>query len=171
MKDEFSIIVDENDKIVGYKKRDDITSKDIYRVTALWIINSKNEILLTHRSETKKNDPDKWQPAVAGTVENNESYLENIIKETKEEIGLTITEQDIIPLEKVLIEGKWNFFLQRYLLRKDIELTSLKMEDGDVKGIQWMRFEEIDKILDTNPEYFVSSFPKIIKILKEYVKK
>lgn len=35
------IIVDENDKIIGYKDRELINSDDIYRVSGLWIKNSE----------------------------------------------------------------------------------------------------------------------------------
>jgi hypothetical protein len=40
MKD-IQTIVDENDEIISHKHRHEITSEDIYRVSALWIENSK----------------------------------------------------------------------------------------------------------------------------------
>lgn len=82
------IIVDENDTIIGHKNRDSMEDGDMYRVSALWIQNSKGDILLAQRSFDKRNDPGKWGPAVAGTVEEGETYESNIIKEAEEEIGL-----------------------------------------------------------------------------------
>src|SRR5579872_5614362 len=97
-------IVDENDVVIDYKHRLDITNKDIYRVSALSIINSHHETLMTQRVLTKKHNPGQWQAAVAGTVEKGESYLENIIKETQEEIGLNISKLDFKPLKKFLVK-------------------------------------------------------------------
>jgi len=50
-------IVDEKDKIIGYKDRKEIQKEDIYRVSALWITNSKDEILLAQRAFSKSHDP------------------------------------------------------------------------------------------------------------------
>ncbi|GAF94063.1 unnamed protein product, partial [marine sediment metagenome] len=78
------IIVDDNDKIIGYKERDTLKREDIYRVSALWITNSHGEILLARRHHTKSHRPRKWGPAVAGTVDAGETYEDNIIKEAEE---------------------------------------------------------------------------------------
>ena len=83
-----TIIVNENDEIIGYKGKGTLEKSDIYRVSALWIQNSKGDILLAQRKLTKKHSPGKWGPAVAGTNDEGESYESNIIKETEEEIGL-----------------------------------------------------------------------------------
>ena len=57
------IIVDENDNIIGHKKRGTLDKKDIYRVSALWIQNPKGDILLAQRKFTKKHHPGRWGPA------------------------------------------------------------------------------------------------------------
>jgi isopentenyldiphosphate isomerase len=63
-----AIIVDENEKVIGAKERDQILPTDIQQITGLWLTNSKGEVLLAQRQITKKNDPGKWGPAAAGTV-------------------------------------------------------------------------------------------------------
>jgi isopentenyldiphosphate isomerase len=50
-------IVNLDDEIIGYKERSEITLQDIYRVSALWIENSKGEILLAQRGFMKKHNP------------------------------------------------------------------------------------------------------------------
>jgi len=83
------IIVDENDNPIGLKERGTLDyDKDIYRVSALWITNSKGQILIARRALTKKQNPGKWGPGVAGTIDEGETYDSNIIKEAKEELGL-----------------------------------------------------------------------------------
>ena len=82
-------IVNTNDKVIGLKERKNLDYKNnIYRSSALWIINSKGKSLLAQRALTKKHHPGKWRPAVSGTIEKNETYDSNIIKESEEELGL-----------------------------------------------------------------------------------
>ncbi len=46
------IVVDENDNVIGSKSRDEIDySKDIYRVSCLWVTNPKGEVLLAQRRQ------------------------------------------------------------------------------------------------------------------------
>lgn len=87
-------IVNEQDEIIGYKDRDLRDPKEITRVSGLWVTDTAEKILLAQRSWKKKSDPGRWGPAVAGTVEEGETYESNIIKEAREEIGLT----NIVPI-------------------------------------------------------------------------
>jgi isopentenyldiphosphate isomerase len=111
------IIVNDQDQIIGYKERGTIAQEDIYRVSALWVTNSHGDILLAQRAFTKSHDPGKWGPAVAGTLDEGETYERNIIKETEEEIGL----KNIVPIlgPKVRERGKHNYFDQWYTLITD----------------------------------------------------
>ncbi len=43
-------IVNEEDQLIGYKDRAAVQSNDIYRVSAVWITDSKGDILLAQRS-------------------------------------------------------------------------------------------------------------------------
>ena len=80
-------IVNEEDEIIKIIDSTERMKGDIGRVSALWITNEKGEILLAQRSFTKKRDPGVWDPAVAGTVEEGETYEQNIIKEAEEELS------------------------------------------------------------------------------------
>ena len=87
-------VVNQQDEIIGYKEKSLITTDDIYRVSALWITDTTGRILLAKRAFTKSRHPGLWGPAVAGTVEEGETYESNIIKEAEEEIGL----KNILPI-------------------------------------------------------------------------
>jgi isopentenyl-diphosphate delta-isomerase len=153
-------VVDENDEVIGYKLRYDITTNDIYRVAALWIVNSKGNILLTKRVATKTHDPDKWQPAVAGTVEKDESYLENVIKETKEEIGVDVNENELVPWPKHLRRNTpWNYFAQMFTYKTDKKISEFIPKKYEVAGIKWFSPDDIEKLLKESPDFFVKSFP------------
>jgi isopentenyldiphosphate isomerase len=149
------IIVDDKDNIIGIKERESITKMDIYRVSVLWIVNSKDEILLARRSLNKTNSPGKWGPAVAGTVEESETYDSNIIKETEEEIGL----KNIKPQKglKIKMATKYNYFCQWYFIKIDRNLDEFKLQEDEVEEIKWFSKEELLREMEEDQDEFIQS--------------
>jgi isopentenyldiphosphate isomerase len=106
-------VVDGNDEYIGDKERSELDfQKDIYRVAALWLTNSANEVLIAQRKFSKDRDPGLWGPAVAGTVEPGETYETNIYKEAEEEIGLSGLVFTLGP--KLRVKTPRNYFCQWY---------------------------------------------------------
>ena len=89
-------IVNEQDEVIEYKKREEATHEDIRRIIALYVFNEKGKTLIAKRHSTKIIDPNKWGPAVAGTVDEGYDYDSTVLKEAEEEIGL----KDIKPIKE-----------------------------------------------------------------------
>ena len=154
------IIVDKKDRPIGIKDRNDVDyEKDIYRVSALWITNSRGEILLARRAFTKKQNPGRWGPAVAGTLEDGETYDGNIIKETEEELGL----KNINPerAAKKLISGKYRFFVQWFHLKTDKIAADFKYDKKEVAEIRWFTKKEIINIVNKKPNDIIEEEMKM----------
>ena len=145
-----TIIVDENDNIICHKQRKDMVPKDIFRVSALCLQNSKGEILLARRAYIKKYGPGQWDPAVAGTNDKGETYQSNMIKEAEEEIGLT--NYDFKKSNKIRFKGKFNCFCQWYYAVIDRDVNEFVLRKEEVEEISWVTKEELLKILKTEPE-------------------
>lgn len=154
------IVVDEEDNIIGYKERDTLDKKDIYRVSALWITNSQNEILLARRHHSKSHHPGKWGPAVTGTVEEGESYEENIIKETEEEIGLKNIKPKLGPKTKT--DNEYHYFVQWYVLNVDKNISEFKIAKNEVEEIKWFTPKELKEQIDKHPKEFTPSIENIL---------
>jgi isopentenyl-diphosphate Delta-isomerase len=160
------IVVDDNDLIINYKPREIVDKENLrYRVSALWIENSKGEILLAKRAYTKTHNPGKWGPAVSGTVEKGESYENNIIKECEEELGL----KDIkLKVEKKFKrEGKYNYFGQWFSTIIDKALEDFKIQTEEVEEIKWFSKKELEKQIKNNSEDFINSFKEMWKYFSE----
>ena len=137
------ITIDENDNQISVVPRSE-HDEHIYRVSALSITNSKGEILLAQRAFTKKHHPGKWGPAVAGTVEEGETYLSNILKETAEEIGISITEEDIELGPKTdTLDKKYKHFTQWFYYVTDLDVENFDCQKDEVEDIRWFTPEEI----------------------------
>lgn len=161
------IVVNKKDEFVCHKERDDRNKTDIIRVSGLLLINPKNETLIAQRALSKVHDPGKWGTAVAGTVEEGETYISNIIKEAEEEIGLKISEKDLISGDYGYVETSHKYFRQLFYIRTDLPISSFKIDQNEVAEIRWVPISELLKLSKEKPKDFIASFPKIIGILSK----
>ncbi len=159
------IIVDQSDKEIGVKDITETTTEDIYRVSALWITNSQGEVLLARRHRNKKKHPNMWGPAVAGTVEQGESYEQNIIKETKEEIGLEDVAFVIGP--KTETTGEFHHFTQWFTLQIDKEAKDFVIQEDEVEEVQWFKVGELKKKMQESSEKFLPTLPEYVKLFHD----
>jgi len=155
------IIVDNSDTIIGHKERGTVTASDTYRVAALWITNARGDILLAQRKFTKKHDPGKWGPAVAGTVDEGETYDSNIVKEAEEEIGLLNITPDKGP--KYYVTGEYNYFCQCYTLTIDTPADMLSIKEDEVEQIKWLTRDQLEKALANHPDEYLKGLSRLLE--------
>lgn len=155
-------VVDENDEVIELKERSEIRSEDIYRVSGLWITNSKDEVLLAQRSFDRKHDPGKWGPGVAGTVEAGESYVQNMIKEVEEELGLKDIKIEIGP--KYRNQGEHNYFVQWFIAEIDKNADELEIQEEEVEKLRWISKSDLLNEFKNQPENFIGSAKNWIEL-------
>jgi isopentenyl-diphosphate Delta-isomerase len=156
--------VDEKDEIMGYKTLEEIDKEDLtYRVSALWLTNSKGEILLAKRALTKSHHPGMWGPAAAGTVEKGETYEENIIKEAEEELGLKNINPKKGPITKS--KSKYKHFTHWFFYEIDKEVKEFKIQKEEVAEVKWFSLEEIKNLLENNTKECIPSLINSFEIL------
>src|SRR3989344_1519490 len=151
------IIVDENDNAVGVKERGELIPGDLYRVSSLWLTNSQGEILLAKRALTKKKDPGKWGPAVAGTVDEGETYDDNIVKETFEELGVRVSMRDLRCGPKIKIEPKTDnsYFGQWHFYTIDKTASAFLIPPEEISEVRWFTETELRNQLENHPEKYL----------------
>lgn len=156
-------IVNENDEIIGQKRRSDIDhGYDIFRSASLWITNSKGEVLLAQRKFTKKIDPGKWSEAVGGTVEGDDSYETTIAREAEEELGLKNIQIQIGP--KILFERPCRAFAQFYTATIDKEIDGFQIQKEEIEQIAWVPREQLFEDVLKNPDKYIGAMQEIIKL-------
>lgn len=161
-------VVNENDEIIGYKKRDDRNNEDIIRISGLWIENEKGAILIARRAVHKTRDPGKWGPAAAGTVEKGETYQGNIIKEAHEEIGLVVSEDDIIHVGTFLEKTEHRYFVGVFYTSLPSD-TVFTLEPDEVAEVKWITWSDLEKEIEDNPQDFLLSLQKgIMQHVKQW---
>lgn len=157
-------IVDEQDKVIGAKPRNEIDFKnDYYRTSGLWLTNSQGQILIAQRLLTKDKDPGKWGPAAAGTLEVGETYQSNAYKEAEEEIGLTGITFSLGP--KMKFEKPRHCFGQWFTAICDKPAEEFTPQPSEVAQVAWIGSEELIQDVQANPDKYIPTMPVIIKAL------
>ena len=97
-----------------------------HKAVAVFIINSKKQVLLQKRSKNKKMWPDMWDISAGGHVLAGEFGFQAIIREIKEELGLSVKKEEIIFIGcSTSINKKGDIlnkhFNEYYIVTKDID--------------------------------------------------
>ncbi len=75
-----------------------------------------------------------------GHISSGETPLETIIRETKEEIGLDISKDEIIDLGFMIVDKPVRFI---FYIKKNVNLDELKLQTEEVEGVIYMTADEI----------------------------
>lgn len=120
-------------------------------VVHVWIRNSKGKYLMTQRSAEKATYPLAWE-CVGGSALKGESSIEAALRETSEEIGLHMSENDaehLFTFIRDVIDGKRiNDIVDVWLLRFDGDILLEQATTNEVEDAKWMDKEEIASLRD-----------------------
>lgn len=117
-----------------------------YRVTD----DGNIEVLFQHRSELVDRNPGKWDLSAAGHMNYGENILEAAIRETREEIGAEITENDLrFVCSFTGMSGK-NMLNHHLLCNWTGKEDDFHFDDQEVSEVAWVPFTEFDQFIDEN---------------------
>ncbi len=113
-----------------------------YHISAeLWIVDSQNRFLCQQRSAQKSKFPLMWAESAGGCGGVNEDFLACIIRETREELGLSVSPAELIDLGR---EIRPHDLKQTYLLKKNINIAELKLQTEEVSQVAWLSYAQIE---------------------------
>ena len=109
----------------------------------VWIINPRNEILLTLRAPEKDALPDEWENT-CGSVVAGESALEGAMRELREETGIVAGPED---LHAFFYRLAGDTHLFTYLLRRDVALSDLTFQPGETVDAMYVTPAKLDEMV------------------------
>ncbi|MGM9805003.1 MAG: NUDIX domain-containing protein [Candidatus Aphodosoma sp.] len=135
MADEILPLVDIEGNVTGCATRSECHngSFKLHPVVHLHVYSTDNRLLLQLRSMNKHIQPGRWDTAVGGHVAYGESIEEALLRETSEELGISID------LRKVR-------FLGRYTFRSSIEYELVYVYSTVYDGPFDIQEEETDEV-------------------------
>ena len=153
-------VLDEHGDYTGRVEARDVCHKEglWHRAVVLFLVNSKNEVLLQKRSASKKLWPNMWDVTAGGHVLAGEFGFEAAIREMKEELGIEVNQSEILFLEGVVTsnckgEIQNNHFNEYFVCQKEVEIENIKIQEEEVAEVRWFSKEEIlEKVANKNNE-------------------
>lgn len=162
-------ILDDEGKETGElieKSNPRIFEKGIYHLGAdVWIINNENKILIQKRSKTKFFQPNVWA-MTGGSVILNETPMETIVREAKEELNIEINADDLRLITKFKTGNVW---MMTYILRGEYNIAEMKFQESEVADAKWATFEEVDNLVK-NGKFIKNRWEFVSDIIKKEIK-
>ncbi len=178
--DELVDIWDENGNVTGrILLKSEAHHQGLFHPTVhVWFYTLEGNILLQQRGRHKKTFPLLWDVSVAGHVGAGENIIEAALREVKEEIGLTISKEDLqeIGTFKSIHKHAEDFvdaeFNHAYLCELKESFDALHKQDVEVEALQLFTIDKFKKIcLEDNSKDFVPLSDEYYKRIFEELEK
>ena len=132
-------------------------------VVDVWIVNSRDEILIQKRSEMKKDLPGTWATH-SGCVLAGESAQQACIREPMEEIGIRILPSQIHKLNRKL-RGK--LLSENFVVEQDFDAASAILQLEEVSQIKWVTVSQLKQMASRREFYRYPEFFDVVRFLEE----
>ena len=139
-------IVDENGNYTGQvMDKEEAHDKNLlHNELGIFIINDKKEILLEKRSANKRFNPNKWG-LCAGHVDAYETLEEAALREIKEEVGLDVSIEELIPYgeKEVTIKDSNSHITYFYYVKCNKKEDEFIIQEEELSKVKWFNIDEI----------------------------
>ena len=127
-----------NEKGIRGEKTDKLVG-----IVIIFIENSNGEFLIQKTSKSREN----VYATTGGHVSYGSTFKETVINEVKEELGIDISNDDIIEMNTYIRE---KVIQKVYYLKKNININDIIIQEDEVEKIEWLSKKQINKIIDNN---------------------
>ena len=142
---EYWDLYDANRKMLGrtIKRGDAFAEGEYYVCCEVWMQNSEGKLLMTQRHPDKKAGG-LWE-FTGGGVLAGETTKQAAVRELSEELGVIAEEADLSLLE---VYQHKNYFMDIYVAKKDVEISSLVLQSEEVVDAKWVSHEELLQMIE-----------------------
>lgn len=161
---EFLDIVNENGEPTGETVERETAHREgiPHRTSHVWLLRKKDsriQVLLQKRSKNKDSFPGCLDISSAGHIPAGCGYRESAVRELKEELGVTVSEEELVfcgtlPLKKDGFFHGSPFHDRQisaiFVLWKDIEESCFILQEEELESVLWMDLEACMKAVAEN---------------------
>jgi 8-oxo-dGTP pyrophosphatase MutT (NUDIX family) len=131
-------------------------------IVQIFIENSEGKFLI---EKSSKDNGFKYLP-VGGHIISGETPINGIIRETKEEIGLDLKEDEFKYLGFFIIDFPVRFI---YYMNKDIDISKLRLQSSEVESVTYKTPTEMLELIDQGYMHPVHNqlMPKVLELSRK----
>ena len=162
MIEENVILVNENDEQIGLMPKLEAHEKAVlHRAFSVFILNSKNEIMLQQRAHHKYHSPLLWTNTCCSHQRNGETNIQAGSRRLFEEMGFKAELKELFhfiykaPFDNGLTEHELDHVMIGYYNDAPV------INPEEVESWKWMKIEDVKKDMEIHPELYTIWF-KII---------
>ena len=162
MSEEKVILVDENDKPIGLMEKIEAHEKALlHRAFSVFVLNSKNELMLQQRAKHKYHSPGLWTNTCCSHQRENETTLNAGNRRLMEEMGFSTPLKEKFSFiykaafDNGLTEHEYDHVLLGYYENDPV------LNKDEAENWKWMAISEIKIDIKNNPNSYTPWF-KII---------
>ncbi|MEA5017095.1 MAG: NUDIX domain-containing protein [Erysipelotrichaceae bacterium] len=164
---ELVTVYDENGQSKGYAKTvDTIKDDELILAVHIYLYDKDKNFLLQQRAFDKKELPGLWC-ITGGKVQSDEHSSDAVVRETKEELGLTLDKNDLNYLGRCLNNG---YIVDIYTAYSALAFTECKINKAEVNDIKTLNLNEllayINSLSINETNYLKLVNDKLIKSIK-----
>lgn len=159
---EYVILVDENDNEVGTIEKIEAHEKALlHRAISVFIINSKNELLLQQRASSKYHSPDLWTNTCCSHPRPGENTLDAALRRLQEEMGIQTSLEKVLsfqykaPFDNGLTEHEYDHVFVGYTDENPV------LNPEEAKAYKYVSMDIVNADIIENPQNYTAWF-KII---------
>lgn len=123
-----------------HKRGETLPEGQYHLVVHVCIFNSKNQMLIQQRQPFKDNWNNMWDLTVGGSAIAGDTSSQAAEREVYEELGLKLDLSNVRPDFTISFP---NGFDDYYLVRKDVELSELVLQETEVQRVKWADKDEV----------------------------
>ena len=170
MKEEQVILVNENDEPIGLMNKLEAHEKAVlHRAFSVFILNSKNEVMLQQRAHHKYHSPLLWTNTCCSHQRAGETNIEAGKRRLFEEMGFKVELKELFhfiykaPFDNGLTEHE----LDHVMIGYSNENPQINLEE--VESWKWMKIEDIKADMTLNPAIYTVWFKIIFEEFYHYI--
>ena len=153
-----------------------------HRAVQLWIFNRDNQVLIQQRSTNKRAGANLWYISVAGHIESGESIESTLVRETREELGLDISNltdsiEYLYTFEECALHQNGSYIDDEicdvFMLKADFNIDEITMQPEEVQAVKYIGYADFKQVLLSGDKSFFPhkiGYKMLLSALDELIK-
>lgn len=149
-------VVNDNDEVIGQKPRSEVHRLGIkHRAVHVLIFNSRGQIFLQKRSQSKDTFPGAWDSSASGHLDTGETYEACAVREVSEELGILLptTPKFLLKISACSETGCEFVRVFNTIHEGPFQLHPQEIERGD-----WFAPAQVNRWIQEQPSDFATGF-------------